>query len=140
MSLGGHLVWEIAQLPLYTIFWSGTPARNAYAVLHCTAGDMIIASTALIAPLVALGSARWPGDRVSYSRIAMFAIALGFAYTVFSEWLNTSVQHAWSYTAAMPVVPPLGIGLAPLLQWVVVPTLAFLVAHKCAAQPQAQAA
>src|SRR5262245_16617478 len=31
---------------------------------------------------------------------------------------------AWTYNALMPVLPWLGTGLAPLLQWVVVPSLA----------------
>ena len=51
-------------------------------------------------------------------------LALGLSYTIFSEWLNTGVRANWTYSGLMPVVPPLGIGLAPLLQWIVVPTLA----------------
>ena len=53
------------------------------------------------------------------------AILLGAAYTVFSEWLNINIRRSWSYTDAMPVLPLLGTGLTPLLQWVVVPGLAF---------------
>jgi hypothetical protein len=52
------------------------------------------------------------------------AILLGLCYTVFSEWLNTQVRQSWSYTEAMPLVPPLGTGLAPLLQWLIVPGIA----------------
>ena len=55
------------------------------------------------------------------------AILLGAAYTVFSEWLNVDIRRSWSYTAAMPVLPVLGTGLTPLLQWVVVPGLAFAI-------------
>jgi hypothetical protein len=55
------------------------------------------------------------------------AIALGVAYTVFSEWLNVQILRRWSYTTAMPVLPLIGIGLTPLLQWVVVPGLAFAI-------------
>jgi hypothetical protein len=55
------------------------------------------------------------------------AIMLGAAYTVFSEWLNIDIRRSWSYTAAMPVFPLLGTGLTPLLQWLVVPGLAFAI-------------
>jgi len=127
MSLGGHFAWEVVQLPLYTIFWTETPTRIAYAVLHCTVGDVLITLSTLIVSLVAIGSGRWPGDRKTYARVAGLSVALGVSYTAYSEWLNTSVRHAWSYAAAMPVVPPFGIGLSPLLQWLVIPVAAFVV-------------
>jgi len=60
-------------------------------------------------------------------RMVFTAILLGAAYTVFSEWLNVDIRRSWSYTAAMPVLPVLGTGLTPLLQWVVVPGLAFAI-------------
>jgi len=41
------------------------------------------------------------------------------------EWLNINIRRSWSYTATMRVLPLLGTGLTPLLQWVVVPGLAF---------------
>jgi hypothetical protein len=50
----GHLVWEIAQLPLYTIWWTGTARENFVAVVHCTGGDVFITTaTLLIAALAA---------------------------------------------------------------------------------------
>ena len=44
--------------------------------------------------------------------------------TILSEWLNVEIRRRWAYTAAMLVVPWLRTGLAPLLQWLVVPSLA----------------
>ena len=49
---GLSLVWEIAQLPLYTIWDDGRPAYIAYAVLHCTAGDVLIGLAALAIALI----------------------------------------------------------------------------------------
>jgi hypothetical protein len=47
--LGGlNLAWEIAQLPLYTIWTEAPPAGIAFAVAHCTAGDLLIGSAALV--------------------------------------------------------------------------------------------
>jgi hypothetical protein len=51
---------------------------------------------------------------------------LGLVYTVFSEWLNVSVRGSWAYASAMPVVPILGTGLSPVLQWLVVPAASFI--------------
>jgi len=37
------LIWEVAHLPLYTIWNEGEPREKLFAVLHCTAGDVLIA-------------------------------------------------------------------------------------------------
>ncbi len=55
-------------------------------------------------------------------------VALGFGYTVFSEWYNVYRVGAWAYAESMPRI--LGIGLTPLLQWLVVPVaMLILVRH-----------
>jgi hypothetical protein len=121
--LAGNLAWEIAQLPLYAIWREGTLGQIAFAVLHCTAGDGIIAAGALALGWLLAGRPRWPGQ--GYGRVAAIAIAAALAYTVFSEWLNISVRGAWAYADAMPTLPPFGTGAAPLLQWLVVPGVIF---------------
>ena len=55
-------------------------------------------------------------------------LAAGLGFTVFSEWVNVYVTGAWDYQPTMPLVA--GIGLTPLLQWVVVPTLMFLIVRR----------
>src|SRR6516164_11140126 len=40
----GNLLWEAAQLPLYTIWRNGTPHEILVALIHCTGGDALIAS------------------------------------------------------------------------------------------------
>ena len=79
----GNLVWEAVQIPLYTIWSTGT-TREIF-------------------------------------------VAVGVAYTIFSEWLNVQVWNYWSYSAIMPVLPWFGTGLAPVLQWAIVPGLAFAI-------------
>ena len=59
--------------------------------------------------------------------MAATATVLGIAYTILSEWLNVAVWHTWSYSPAMPVLPWLSTGLAPTLQWLVVPASAFAI-------------
>lgn len=74
----------------------------------------------------------WPSH--GCARVAAVAIVLGVAYTVFSEWLNVAVRESWAYAPAMPRVPPLGTGLSPLLQWIIVPLAAFTWARPHSAQ------
>jgi len=126
-AIPGHFLWEIAQLPLYTIWQSGTAQEIRFAVLHCTGGDLMIASATLILAVILAQLAGW---KTFGQRTMLAAIVLGIAYTIFSEWLNVAIRHSWAYAPAMPVLPPFGTGLSPLLQWLVVPALAFWVARR----------
>ena len=117
-----HLLWETFQLPLYTI-WNSRTQDIGFAVVHCTVGDIMIAGFSLLAALVVLGARTWPVER--FVPVIALSILIGAAYTVFSEWLNTSVRKSWTYSELMPIVPWIGTGLSPLLQWLVVPALGF---------------
>jgi hypothetical protein len=54
VAVPAHLLWEILQLPLYTI-WAAPPAERAFAIAHCTIGDAIIAASTLILALIVVG-------------------------------------------------------------------------------------
>ena len=116
-----HFFWEIAQLPLYTLWYESPPGAIAFAVVHCTIGDVLIAAISLFVAIVVGGGAHWPQAR--YRRVALMAAAIGLAYTVFSEWNNTVITRSWAYSPWMPTL--WGIGLSPVLQWIVIPAVAF---------------
>ena len=122
----GNLVWEVFQLPFYTLWQEGTPRTRLFAILHCTSGDVMIGTAALLASVMLFGRRGWPG--LNHGRVLATATLAGLAYTVFSEWINTQVTMSWRYADSMLQVPPLGTGIAPLLQWIVVPPLAYWVA------------
>ena len=127
---GLSLAWEIIQLPMYTLWTEATPGYIAFSVAHCTLGDVLIGTAALLAALIlvragSLASWRW-------SRIAALTTLLGVGYTVVSEWMNTAILVSWAYADSMPRVDLGGIevGLSPLLQWLVLPPLALYLARR----------
>jgi hypothetical protein len=124
-TIGGHLIWEVAQLPLYAIWRTGTPREIIFSVFHCTVGDLMIATLSLTIALVCFGSPSWPRERFTPVMIATLVIGVG--YTVYSEYLNTVVRKTWAYAQIMPTLPPLNTGLSPLLQWFVVPLIGFVM-------------
>lgn len=123
--IAANLVWEFAHLPLYTLWRSASAGELIFAALHCTAGDALIATATLVLALLLLGNAQWPRDRAVYRRVAVLTLLSGLAYTVFSEWLNVTVREAWTYSPHMPVLPWIGTGLSPVLQWLLIPVVAF---------------
>lgn len=126
LSLPLHLVWEIVQLPLYTIWSNPDNGVIAYAVVHCTAGDLLIAACSLLLGWMAAGLLHSHRGRPRF--MVMSTIALGAVYTIFSEWNNTVVLGSWTYSALMPQF--LGIGISPVAQWLVIPTILFAALRK----------
>ena len=116
-----NLVWEILQLRLYTLWSESSPYTIGFAVVHCTLGDVLIAAFALATALVVFGIKRWPCER--YRSVALMTGAIGVTYTVFSEWNNTVVTRTWAYSTLIPTF--WGIGLSPILQWLLIPTFVF---------------
>ena len=127
-SAVGNLVWEVAQLPLYTIWQQGSAREIAFAAVHCTGGDILIAGACLIAALMIIGNRQWPYAR--FRAVAAAAIVAGLAYTIFSEWLNTEIRGSWAYGEWMPTLPLIGVGLSPFAQWIVVPIFALWWARR----------
>lgn len=118
-----HLLWEIAQLPLYAIWGDPDRARVTRYVLHCLAGDVLISTTIYLLTAIAFRELYWP-ERHPWSAGAL-AVVLGLAFTAVSEWYNVYVLGSWFYAPRMPTLG--GIGVAPLLQWMVVPTMMILL-------------
>jgi len=128
VTASAHLVWEFSHMPLYTLWQTGTPGAIAFAAIHCTGGDILIALSSIVLALFLVGTAQWPAER--HVSVGVLTLLFGLAYTVFSEWLNIEVRGAWNYGESMPVIPVIGTGLSPILQWVMVPLLGFWLAAR----------
>jgi hypothetical protein len=125
LPLVANLAWEVAQMPLYTLWSEGSPAEVIRAVPHCTAGDGVIGAAALGSAWLLTAARGWPAQ--GSGRVAVAAVAL--------EWLNVEPWRNWAYAAAVPRVPPLATGLSPILQWLLLPPLCLLAARRLAGVP-----
>jgi len=129
VSAIGHLLWEAAHVHLYTIWNTGTSIEITGAVLHCSVGDVLIAMSVLLVPLLTLpGGIIWPFPARRILPVVVATLTLRLAYTVASEWWNVEIRGTWSYTPEMPRLLPWGTGLTPVLQWLIVPSLALFAA------------
>jgi hypothetical protein len=132
---GLNLAWEAAHVSLYTLWNEAEASYVAFSVVHCTAGDVMIGAAALLLALIfgqEKSLARW-----RWRRIAALTALAGTAYTIFSEWMNTTVSGAWTYAEAMPTLElaSLEIGASPLAQWLLLPPLALYLARKTRRHP-----
>jgi hypothetical protein len=87
----------------------------------------MIGTAALLMAIILMGRGGWP--RSKHAHVLGAATFTGVAYTVLSEWVNTEITMGWEYGEAMLRVPPLGTGITPLLQWLVVPPAAYGLAY-----------
>lgn len=112
-----NLFWELAQLPLYSYAMGTGLTGVTWGVIHCTAGDAVIALVSFVAAALVTRSSNWPAQRPWPGLLV--AGAVGVLWTVYAEWQNVYVRGAWEYAPSMPTI--FGIGVLPLLQWVAVP-------------------
>lgn len=116
-----NLPWELWQIPLFKnmpslAHWDG--------VIQCTRaalGDAVIALLAFWLVAAATRRRKWI-RRPSGTTLAAF-VAIGLIVTIALEYWATQIGGRWEYAEQMPRLPLLGTGLAPLLQWVLIPPL-----------------
>ena len=112
-----NLLWEIAQVRLYTIWEEADRSIAAWALFHCSVGDAMIALAMFALAGLVLRRIDWPASH-PWTGGAIVVIG-ALAYTAWSEWYNVYRAVNWGYAASMPLI--FGIGLSPLLQWLILP-------------------
>lgn len=116
-----HFQWELFQLPLF----AGFNDANYYdVILHCTKatfGDIIIAILAFLLASALVRSRRWMLEK-NFVAIGAFLFT-GILITLGFELLATGTLNRWEYADTMPIIPLLGVGVSPVVQWVLIPML-----------------
>lgn len=114
-----HFVWEFWQAPTY----AGMIELNHWdGIKLCTSatfGDVGFAMTAFWLTSLFAKSRLWFLNP-STPQLLLF-MGVGIALTVGFEYYYTSISLRWTYSELMPLIPPFGTGLSPLLQWLVIP-------------------
>ncbi len=125
-----HFGWEISQMGYYSFSVPSLPSYDAFIKDHWTVaakdGLITVALYLLVGMLVK--NAGW-AKRFSQRRLA-FLIVLGFLWAVGVEYHATEVAHRWAYAKSMPIIPILNVGVAPVLQMVILPFFAIFLTRK----------
>jgi hypothetical protein len=113
-----HFAWEMAQHNLYLLMRSMPYGRAIAFCARATAGDLVITTIAFSSAAMS-GGRHWPLIRRRLAPTLIF-VTFGILLTIGSEIYAVS-SGRWAYDDRMPQV--FGIGLSPLLQWIVLPLL-----------------
>lgn len=116
-----HFVWELIQTPLYECFRDMHYYTVVLLIIRATLGDVLISLAAFWSASVAVRSRFWIIDK-GKKGLWVF-LGMGMLITVVFEELATGPLNLWEYADAMPILPILGTGLAPVAQWVILPLL-----------------
>jgi hypothetical protein len=117
----GNYLWELAQAPLYV----GMESVRA-VWWHCfvaSLGDGLLVLGIFAAGWLLLRQHGWfvhPGTR-GYGVMITTGLVIGITV----EWVAVHLLERWMYTAGMPRIPGLAVGLLPVLQMLMLPPLIF---------------
>ncbi|TAL91651.1 MAG: hypothetical protein EPN69_09775 [Rhodanobacter sp.] len=124
-----NFVWEMLQMPLFSYPADSSMTQINLACIQASAGD---AAMIVIAFWVVVFLQK---DREWYLHPSVRSLVLfllpGVIMTIVFEAMATGPLDRWAYTNAMPTLPGLGTGLAPLAQWLLLPPLIiFIIRHQ----------
>lgn len=116
--------WEFMQVPFFEGMAVATHWDAVKVCTRATFGDAVIMLIAYWSVAVAASDRWWFR---APSRVQMLGfIAAGVIITVAIEHFATQSINpvwGWRYADTMPIVPVVGVGLTPLLQWILLPPL-----------------
>jgi hypothetical protein len=116
-----NLPWELWQIPLFKNMPSLAHWDGVILCTRAALGDAVIALLAFWLVAVMARARDWM-RRPSGATLGAF-VAIGLIVTIALEYWATQIGGRWDYADAMPRLPLLGTGLAPLLQWLLIPPL-----------------
>lgn len=120
-----NFIWEVAQMPLF-----GGMAFNIENILFCALASV---ADAIMTLLLYFGFAFiydkpfWVKNMTPSRTISL--IIVGGIGAILAEIRHTSLGN-WSYTESMPLLPFVNVGLSPVLQFMVLPVIIFIICNK----------
>lgn len=127
-----NLPWEFIQAPLFEHMADAVHWQATLLCLRAALGDGLMSVAAYLAAAILVRDRYWAIDRKLPGRALAAFIALPIVATIVIERLALAGiwMEGWSYSALMPVVPVIGVGLSPLVQWIVLPLAVFWLVRR----------
>lgn len=114
-----HFAWEMLHFPFYAGMAEAPHGPATWTCLQATLGDVALALAALGVTSGAARGSLWFG-RLRPAHVALY-IGSGLAATIALEYASVHLWGRWEYGPGTWTIG--GIGVPPLLQWMVLPPL-----------------
>lgn len=121
-----NYIWEMVQMPLY----EQMPVTELSSWLFCfwaSLGDGVITIVIWILGYFIYRSQNWFLSLSPWKVIILLVSGGAIAIAIELHALATSL---WKYSSYMPVLPLVGIGIAPFVQLIILPLPSMLLARK----------
>jgi len=113
-------MWEWVQTPFFTDITDELNIIVWYRI-HCTIGDIMIMGFSIILWSLFKKSNTW--FFAPKARDYLAVTLMGASYTAYSEILNVVIRESWGYSELMPMIPGTHIGIIPIVQWLILPSI-----------------
>ena len=128
--------WELLQGPLFERM---AAAPHWEAVKMCTQaalGDVFIMLAAYWLVAALAKSRRWIVAPTGLQLLLFMTLGALITIVIEQLALRGLWLESWSYSPLMPVIPVVGVGLSPLVQWLVLPpVVVWFVRRQLASAP-----
>lgn len=128
MALLLNLVWEFLHAPLFVFKEQSSWSTLTACLLFCAGVDAMMMVFVYWFVALIRKDRSWflRGRSVDGVLFALTALTLAFV----SEYTAVYYRDLWRYSERMPLIPIAQIGLAPMLQWIILPTGIFAIIGK----------
>ena len=121
-----NFAWELIQIPLYK-----NPAYDTRHIAFCALASL---ADVLMVLLLYFGLALIFKDTfwIQYLKLRRIVIVvlIGGVGAVLLEIRHLSLG-SWGYDNSMPLIPVVNVGIAPVLQFMILPILIYFASYKC---------
>jgi hypothetical protein len=120
-----NALWEISQILLYK-----DGIYSFSHILFCllaSVADAIMVMLIYFSFAIIYKNALWI-QNIKLKQI-FFLIIVGAIGAVLAETRHLSIG-TWSYSESMPIIPYLNVGLSPILQFMILPLLIYIISFK----------
>ena len=117
-----NFAWEMMQAKWFASMQGVALLRATLLCFRAALGDFVIGAVAFAAAALVARTITWPAERRVFVPAVMF-VGVGLVIAIAYEVLALSTAR-WTYDETMPTL--LGIGVLPLLQWLLLPLIEVL--------------
>ena len=126
LALFLNFAWELFQIPLYQ-----NPVYDFKHIAFCalaSLADVLMVLLLYFGLALIFKNSFWI-EPLKLHRIAI-VVLIGGAGAILSEMRHLSLG-SWTYNNSMPIIPFVNVGIAPVLQFMILPLLIYFLSFNC---------